>query len=57
MLVVGDSGVGKSCLVERFADDRFTGSFVPTIGAWRCRSVASSVSAHTPDAPTVHSQA
>lgn len=31
-LVVGDSGVGKSCLVERFSEGRFSKSFVPTIG-------------------------
>jgi GTPase SAR1 family protein len=32
MLIVGDTGVGKSCLMMRFADDTFTASFITTIG-------------------------
>jgi Ras-related protein Rab-8A len=32
MLLVGDSGVGKSCLLQRFSDGTFTHSFMPTIG-------------------------
>jgi Ras-related protein Rab-8A len=32
ILVIGDTGVGKSCLLLRFADDSFTPSFMPTIG-------------------------
>jgi Ras-related protein Rab-8A len=32
MLLVGDSGVGKSCLLLRFSDGTFTHSFMPTIG-------------------------
>jgi len=32
VLVIGDTGVGKSCLLLRFADDAFTPSFMPTIG-------------------------
>eukprot|EP00479_Gromia_sphaerica_P007717 TRINITY_DN2673_c0_g1_i1.p1 TRINITY_DN2673_c0_g1~~TRINITY_DN2673_c0_g1_i1.p1 ORF type:complete len:183 (-),score=38.53 TRINITY_DN2673_c0_g1_i1:300-848(-) len=30
--MIGDSGVGKSCLLLRFADDSFTTSFITTIG-------------------------
>ena len=29
---VGDSGVGKSALMMRFADDSFKGSFMSTVG-------------------------
>ena len=32
LLIVGDSGVGKSCLLLRFADDAWTPSFITTIG-------------------------
>eukprot|EP00923_Selenidium_pygospionis_P034798 GHVN01060532.1.p1 GENE.GHVN01060532.1~~GHVN01060532.1.p1 ORF type:complete len:206 (+),score=27.36 GHVN01060532.1:81-698(+) len=32
LLLIGDSGVGKSCLLLRFADDVYTASFIATIG-------------------------
>ena len=32
ILLVGDSGVGKSCLLVRFVEDRFNPSFITTIG-------------------------
>ncbi|CDK27451.1 unnamed protein product [Kuraishia capsulata CBS 1993] len=32
LLLVGDSGVGKSCLLLRFVEDKFTQSFITTIG-------------------------
>ncbi len=32
LLLIGDSGVGKSCLLLRFSDDAFTNSFITTIG-------------------------
>jgi|UniRef100_A0A7S4I5W8 Ras-related protein Rab-1A len=32
LIVIGDSGVGKSCLVNRFAGKEFSDSFVSTIG-------------------------
>lgn len=32
LLLIGDSGVGKSCLMLRFADDSFQPSFITTIG-------------------------
>mmetsp|Transcript_19805 Transcript_19805/g.58827 ORF Transcript_19805/g.58827 Transcript_19805/m.58827 type:complete len:214 (-) Transcript_19805:1210-1851(-) len=32
LLLIGDSGVGKSCLLLRFSEDSFTSSFITTIG-------------------------
>lgn len=32
ILLLGDSGVGKSCLLVRFVEDKFTPTFITTIG-------------------------
>lgn len=32
MLIIGNSGVGKSCLLFRFADDSWNDKYVTTIG-------------------------
>lgn len=32
ILLIGDSGVGKTCILCRFADDSFNSSFISTIG-------------------------
>ena len=32
ILMIGSSGVGKSCLLLRFADDNFNEQNMPTIG-------------------------
>ena len=32
LVLIGDTGVGKSCLLLRFADDAFTESYISTIG-------------------------
>jgi len=32
LLLIGDSGVGKSCLLTRFADGTFQESYVNTVG-------------------------
>lgn len=42
LLLIGDSGVGKTCVLFRFSDDAFNTTFISTIGrkqtaapAWR----------------------
>jgi len=32
ILIIGDSGVGKSCMLLRFADDTYTENYISTIG-------------------------
>ena len=40
LVLIGDSSVGKSCLLLRFADDAFTESYISTIGVdFRFRTV------------------
>jgi len=33
LLLIGDSGVGKTCLLFRFSDDAFNTTFISTIGS------------------------
>ena len=40
ILLIGDSGVGKSCLLLRFMDETYTDSYISTIGVdFRIRSI------------------
>jgi Ras-related protein Rab-1A len=40
ILIIGDSGVGKSCILLRFAEDTFTESYISTIGVdFKIRSI------------------
>lgn len=36
LLLIGDSGVGKTCLLFRFSEDAFNTTFISTIGESRC---------------------
>lgn len=35
LLLIGDSGVGKTCILFRFSDDTFNTTFISTIGKLR----------------------
>ena len=34
LLLIGDSGVGKTCVLFRFSEDAFNATFISTIGEW-----------------------
>lgn len=40
LLLIGDSGVGKTCILFRFSDDAFTSTFISTIGKYWCLPTA-----------------
>jgi len=39
ILLIGDSGVGKSCLLLRFADDSWTDTHISTIGDFKIKTL------------------
>ena len=40
IVIIGDSGVGKSCILLRFTDDKFNENFITTIGVdFRFKSI------------------
>jgi len=39
IIVVGDSGVGKTCLLNRFCYDKFESNTAPTVGCDFCTKV------------------
>lgn len=41
LLLIGDSGVGKTCVLFRFSDDAFNTTFISTIG--QCLSLPPSL--------------
>ena len=38
LLLIGDSGVGKTCVLFRFSEDAFNSTFISTIGEWNLHS-------------------
>nr|CAD7400352.1 unnamed protein product [Timema poppensis] len=42
LLLIGDSGVGKTCILFRFSDDAFTTTFISTIGQERFHTITTS---------------
>lgn len=43
LLLIGDSGVGKTCVLFRFSDDAFNSTFISTIGKLESARVADSI--------------
>lgn len=39
LILIGDSGVGKTCFLLKFADDNFTSSHISTIGKFDIKFV------------------
>ena len=39
LLLIGDSGVGKTCVLFRFSEDAFNSTFISTIGTVALRFV------------------
>ena len=39
LILIGDSGVGKTCLLLRFADDNYTSAHISTIGMIRVSNI------------------
>ena len=37
LLLIGDSGVGKTCVLFRFSEDAFNATFISTIGMYKKR--------------------
>ena len=52
LLLIGDSGVGKSCLLLRFADHTYTESYISTIGVdFKIRTIELDGKVHTQQTP------
>ncbi|XP_029580596.1 ras-related protein Rab-8A-like [Salmo trutta] len=47
LLLIGDSGVGKTCVLFRFSEDAFNSTFISTIGTLQDRSVFEQSQQHT----------
>jgi GTPase SAR1 family protein len=43
LILIGDSGVGKTCFLLKFADENFTSSHISTIGKYATYAAAATV--------------
>lgn len=41
LIIIGDSSVGKSCMLLRFSEDNFPTSHMPTIGRYQFQTTTS----------------
>lgn len=57
LLLIGDSGVGKTCLLCRFTDNEFHSSHISTIGKGRWPGAPHPPRRHLPGAPAPSSPA
>lgn len=37
ILLIGDSGVGKTCILLKYVDDTFRTNYITTVGNYQCR--------------------
>ena len=44
LLLIGDSGVGKTCVLFRFSEDAFNSTFISTIGMYVHSALSAAVS-------------
>lgn len=49
LLLIGDSGVGKTCLIIRFAEDNFNSTYISTIGTFNVWITVCDISASAYD--------
>ena len=47
LLLIGDSGVGKTCVLFRFSEDAFNSTFISTIGMYVHSALSAVTQTHT----------
>ena len=51
LLLIGDSGVGKTCVLFRFSEDAFNATFISTIGNHKNDLIVASMYVHQQQPP------